>query len=209
MLVGLPLVAFAVRPRAQVCLQQLLVISTAILMCALITPASGQLAPAVLLAVTGVVLSGLSGHGLVPVCGLSLRGINKGIAVLAVVAAVSSVAYAAAMIQAARAGRADDDTWGLMHLPMQAAFALSVAGVTVLAVLAGAANSAWWQVSAWSAAGSAVWLGLLSVAYPGHLGSVGATGGIAAIVWGVALVVGTVLHHRTMRQPSVPAVNPS
>jgi hypothetical protein len=71
-----------------------------------------------------------------------------------------------------------------MHLPTQAAFALSVAGVAVLAVLAGAAKSAWWQVSAWSAAVSALWLGLLSVAYPGHLGSVGRIGGVAAIVWG-------------------------
>jgi hypothetical protein len=105
-------------------------------------------------------------------------------AVLAVAAAVSSVAYAATMIQAARAGHLDDDTWGLMHLPMQAAFALSVARVAVLAVLAGAAKSAWWQVSAWSAAVSALWLGLLSVAYPGHLGSVGRIGGVAAIVWG-------------------------
>ncbi|HET7073728.1 MAG TPA: hypothetical protein VFI55_06565, partial [Mycobacterium sp.] len=94
----------------------------------------GQLAPAVLSAVTGTVLSGLSGHGLVPVRGLSLRGINKGLAVLAVAAALSSVAYAATMIQAARAGHSDDDTWGLMHLPTQAAFALSVARVAVLAV---------------------------------------------------------------------------
>ena len=206
-LVGFPLVAFAVRPRARVCLQQLIVISAAILICALITPASGQLAPAVLLAVTGTVLSGLSGHGLVPVRGLSLRGINKGMAVLAVVAAVSSVAYAATMIQAARAGHLDDDTWGLMHLPMQAAFALSVAGVAVLAVLADAAKSAWWQVSAWSAAVSALWLGLLSVAYPEHLGSVGRIGGVAAIVWGAALAVGTVINHRTLRHPIVPSVS--
>jgi hypothetical protein len=164
-----------------VCLQQLIVISAAIPICALITPAPGQLAPAVLSAVTGTVLSG---HGLVPVRGLSLRGINRGLAVLAVAAAVSSVAYAATMIQAARAGHSDDDTWGLMHLPTQAAFALSVARVAVLAVLAGAAKSAWWQVSAWSAAVSALWLGLLSVAYPGHFGSVGRIGGVAAIVWG-------------------------
>jgi hypothetical protein len=59
-LVGFPLVAFAVQPRAGVCLQQLIVISAAILICALITPAPGQLAPAVLSAVTGTVLSGLS-----------------------------------------------------------------------------------------------------------------------------------------------------
>jgi hypothetical protein len=208
-LVGFPLVMFAARPRAQLCLQQLIVVSTAILICALITPATGQLAPAVLLAVTGMVLSGLSGHGLVPIRGLSLHGINKGMAVLAVVAAVSSLAYAATMIQAARVGHADDDTWGLMHLPMQAAFALSVAGVTVLAVLADAAKSAWWQVPAWSAAASAAWLGLLSVAYPGHLGSLGRIGGVAAIAWGVALAVGIVIHHRTVRQSIVPSVNPS
>jgi hypothetical protein len=160
----------------------------------------------VLLAVTATVLSGLSGHGLVPVRELSLRGINKGMAVLAVVAAVSSVAYAATMIQAARAGHSDDDTWGLMHLPMQAAFALSVAGVAVLAVLAGAAKSAGWQVSAWSAAVSALWLGLLSVAYPA-LGQRGRIGGVAAIVWGAALAVGTVINHRTWRHPIVPSVS--
>ena len=84
---------------------------------------------------------------------------------------------------------------------------LSVAGVAVLAVLADAAKSAWWQVSAWSAAVSALWLGLLSVAYPGHLGSVGRIGGVAAIVWGAALAVGTVINHPTLRHPIVPSVS--
>lgn len=208
-LVGFALVAFAVRPSATVYLQQLIVISAAILVCALITPASGQVAPAVLLAVTGMVLSVCSGNGLVPVRGLSVRGLNKGMAVLAVIAAVCSVAYAAKMIQAARAGHSDDDTWGLMHLPMQAAFAVSVAGCAVLAMLADAAKSRGWQVPAWSAAMSAMWLGTLSIAYPRHLGSLGGTGGVAAIVWGVALAVGTVIHHRTVAAAVVPSANSS
>jgi hypothetical protein len=97
----------------------------------------------------------------------------------------------------------------LMHLPMQAAFAVSVAGCAVLAMLADAAKSRGWQVPAWSAAMSAMWLGTLSIAYPRHLGSLGGTGGVAAIVWGVALAVGTVIHHRTVAAAMVPSANSS
>jgi hypothetical protein len=203
-LVAVPLVVFAVRPRWPVLLQQLVVVAAAVLVCALITPAAAQIAPAVLLAMTALVLSVWSGHGLAPIRGLSLHGVNRGMAALALVAAVSAVGYAAQMIQAARSGEPDDDTWGLMHLPMQAAFGLSVAGVAAVAVLARAGNSAGWQVPAMTAAASAAWLGLVSMAYPGHLGSLGRVGGAAAVAWGVAFAVGVVGHPQKARWPELP-----
>lgn len=185
-LVALPLVAFAVRPRWGVLLQQLLVVACAVLVCAVTAPALAQAVPAILLAATGVVLSGLSGHGLLPTRGLSVHRLDKAMATLALIAAVSAVIYAAALIGAARAGEPDDDTWGLLHLPMQAAFGLSVAGIAGLAVLAAAAAAPGWRMSALSAAVAGAWIGVVSWVYPEHLASLGRAGGAAAVVWGLA-----------------------
>ncbi|MGZ4614034.1 MAG: hypothetical protein ACXV4A_00600 [Actinomycetes bacterium] len=190
LLVGVALIVFAFRPRSGVLLQQLLVVAAAVLVCAAVTPAVAQTVPALFLAGTAVALAVWSGLGLALVRGLSLRNVDRGMAALALVAAVAAVHYASEMIEASRAGAADDDTWGLMHLPMQAAFGLSVAGVATLSVLACAAASPGWETSALSAAVAAAWLGAVSVAYPGHLGSLGRTGGFAAVVWGGALAAG-------------------
>jgi hypothetical protein len=59
--------------------------------------------------------------------GLSVRRAHRWLAAHAMVAGVSATAYASHTIQVARTTQADDDTWGLMHLPMQAGFVLALA----------------------------------------------------------------------------------
>jgi hypothetical protein len=88
----------------------------------------------------------------------------------------------------------DDNTWGLMHGPMQAGFALAVpvaAGVAVLA-MANAVGGWWFAVV--PPAVSAIWFGVVSVRYPDLAGSAGEVGGVLAICWGgsvAALTWGT------------------
>jgi hypothetical protein len=200
-LVAMPLVAYAIRPRSSVPLQQLIVVAAAVGVCAVITPAEAQLVPALLLAMTAVALSVWSGHGPVPFRGLSVHEVDRVMAVFAAVAAVVAVGYAGSMIRAARQGVSDDDTWGLMHLPMQAAFGLSVAGVAILAVLTGSAKRSASLVPVVSAGVSAAWLGVISIVYPEHLGSLGRIGGIAAIAWGVGFIAAGAKHRQTACRP--------
>jgi hypothetical protein len=176
------------------------VVAACVLVCALVTPAAAQTIPAVLLASTALLLSVWSGQRLWPIRGLSIRRVDRGLGALVLVAAAGAVVYAVQMIQAARGGEPDDDTWGLMHLPMQAAFGLAVAGCAAVSVLARAANAHGWQISAVSALASAGWLGVVSVVYPEHLGSLGRIGGVAAMAWGVVFAVGMLIPHGEMHR---------
>ncbi len=192
-LVAVPLVMFAVRPRAAMLLQQLVVTACAVLVCAVITPAWGQLVPGVLLLLTALPLSWWSDEPLWSIGRARLRRLDRVLGLLVLVAVVAAVWYAVEMIQEARGGTPDDDTWGLMHLPMQAAFGLALAGsaaVTWLAATAGGTPAAaGWRMSAVPAAVAASWLGVVSVAYPDHLGEPGPCRRVAAIAWGTVFVV--------------------
>jgi hypothetical protein len=66
----------------------------------------------------------------------------------------------------------DDITAGLSHWPMQAALSLALLATAGLA----AVRQTGWQVSAWTVAVGAGWMGVLSVAYPHHAGSFGLVG---------------------------------
>jgi hypothetical protein len=79
----------------------------------------------------------------------------------------------------------DDDTWSIDHWPMQAALALSLPAVAVLASF----RASGWRTSLWSAAISAAWWGAVSLSYPQHAGSLGDLGGWSAIVWSIALLL--------------------
>ena len=202
-LVALPLVLFALRPRV-VFLQQVATVALAVLACAVITPAWGQVVTGVLLLLTALLLSWWAGQPSWPVGSLRDRRLDRWLGALVVVAAAGAVWYAAEMIQQARSGRPDDDTWGLMHLPMQAAFGLALAGsaaVTWLAAGSGRTPAAGWRVSAVPAALSACWLGVVSLMYPDHLGSLGDAGGVAAIAWGLLFGVAAVTRGRETVDP--------
>ena len=108
---------------------------------------------------------------------------------LVAIAVGCGAVYAWDMVDAAYGGAPDDNTNGLMHLPMQAGFGLGLAASAVVAVLALANGVAGCWLAFVPAAVSAVWLGVVSNAYPHHLGSIGELGGMLAIGWGVLLLV--------------------
>lgn len=180
-LVATPLLVVVVRPDSLVALRQLIVAAAAVAAAAVFTPQWWQLAPAAVLLVTAVLLADLSGQRLRPGRRSASRvGLLLGSLVLG--AAVGAVVYAASMIRSSRAGLPDDVTWGLDHLPVQAALGLALAGSAALAACSEGPGR---RVVGWTAGVSAVWLGGVSVVYPDHLGSLGQPGGLAAIVWGL------------------------
>ncbi|MGW5239275.1 hypothetical protein ACWEOW_10120 [Monashia sp. NPDC004114] len=97
--------------------------------------------------------------------------------------------YGWTMVVAARDGALDDNTNGLMHLPMQAGFGLAIAASAAAASWALVARSPGWTVAFIPAALSASWFGVVARAYPEHLGSIGELGGSLAIGWGLLLMV--------------------
>lgn len=85
-----------------------------------------------------------------------------------------------------------DDTWGIDHWPMQAALALALPAVSVLASL----RAPGWKFSLWTVIISSTWWGAVSLSYPRHAGSLAIFGGWAAIAWSLALLVASSLPAR-------------
>lgn len=194
-LVSVPLIALAIRPGSFLLLAQVAAVATAVAVAAVVTPAWDQLIPAAGLFATAAVLSWASGKR--PWVGRDVRVRPWTTAhVLTVLAVVAGAAYAVAMVKAARSGVPDDITWGLGHLPMQAALGMSVpAAAGLAAVVRGPGR----RVCAWTAGVSASWLGAVSVIYPAHLGSLGRTWGFAAVAWGLVFIS---VVERSSRPPS-------
>jgi len=92
-------------------------------------------------------------------------------------------------VETARSRVGDDDTWGLMHLPMQAGFALAVPAAAAVAVLAVANGVSGWWFAIVPPAVSAVWFGVVCTRYPDLLGSLGETAGWVTVAWGTATAV--------------------
>lgn len=201
MLVMVPLLAWAAQPRWRVFPQQVAVVAVAVLLTGLGALAPGQLLVAVFL-VLSVAVSAMWERPLWPWRSLSIRGADRWLLVLVALAAIAAVIYAVQMISAAWSGRLDEETWGLMHLPMQAACGLALAGSAGTAVLAGGTGAPGWRLATLPGSVSAVWFGAVCLAYPHLLGSVGEPAGIAAIAWGVAFA-GIALTQRATSRSSV------
>ncbi len=184
-LVAVPLVTLAVGPRSPVLLRQLAWVGVAVATCAVLTPAWAQLIPEAGLVATAILLARLSRQRLQLMWNWSARKLGAVRGALVLVALAAAIVYAVEMIGASRAGLPDDVTWGLDHLPMQAAFAIAVPAV---AALGAGSREPGWRICVWSAAVSAVWLGVVSIVYPEHLGSLGRPLGMAAAAWGVAFL---------------------
>jgi hypothetical protein len=101
----------------------------------------------------------------------------------------AALVHAWVVLDAARSGGRDDDTWYLMHLPMQAGFAVALSVTAAVAVLALANGVAGWWFAIMPPAGCAVWFGAVSVKYPEGVGSLGELTGWFAAGWGIALAV--------------------
>ncbi|EWT01048.1 hypothetical protein N865_11970 [Intrasporangium oryzae NRRL B-24470] len=184
-LVVLPLMLWVVRPRWRVFPQQVVAVAGAILLTGAMASAAGQMLVAAILLVT-VAPALWAARSARPGWGLSVRGADPWLVGLVALATVTAATYAAHMISAARSGILDDETWGLMHLPMQAAFGLALAGSAGTAVLAGAAGAPGWRTASLPPAAASVWFGVVCFVYPDLVGSVGRGGGLAVIAWGLA-----------------------
>jgi hypothetical protein len=185
-LVMLPLLVWAAVPRCVVLLQEVLAVAVAVFVTGLAALAPGQLVPAVFLALSALVPALLARLPL-SLPSVQPRRVHPLLASLVALALAGGVAYAVAMIRAAYAGVPDDNTWGLMHLPMQAALALALPAVVAVVALAHAAGQPRWRVGLAFPAITAAGLGAVSVAYPDHLGSLGLVGGAVCLAWAVAL----------------------
>ena len=191
-----PLLGWAVGPGLVVLPRCVLPVGAAVLVTGLGFGAFGQA-----LAGLGVIASALPGAWL----GRSRpspRRPGRLLLGLVAVGAVGAVAYVAVLAAAVRAGRLDEVTWGLPHLPMQAALAVAVAACAAVAVLQRPAPG--WRAGALLAGVASGCLGAVSVAYPDHLGSAGSSGGAGMVAWGAAVVVSALRTERAVlaRGPS-------
>lgn len=187
-LVTVPLVVLARRPGEPVALAQLAVATLAVLVGAVWGVAWPQL---------------WNGLGLVLTVGL-LAWLGRGrlvrwhrpdpvLTVLALAGLPAAVGYGAPL--ARNTTDVEDITNGVSHYPMQASLALAVVGLVALAAVTRG------RLPAWTAAFSAVWLGVESVVYPDLKASLGTTGGALTAAWGV-LVVAAVEVARRRRPPA-------
>ena len=182
-LVAVPLIVLAVRPGHPVALAQLGVVAAAVLVGAAWGSALPQLWNGLGLALTALVLALLGRPE-----GLRLRAPDPFLAVLAAVAVPPAIAYAAPL--ARNTSAVEEITNGVSHWPMQASLALAVAGVAWLAAFTRS------RLPGWTAAFTAIWLGVESVVYPDLHASLGTAGGMLVAAWGVALALAVELTRR-------------
>lgn len=187
-LIPLPLLSWAVRPQGWNG-PQVAAIAAAVFLAGLVGLAPGQVVVTALVAG-----SAAFPHMWKPRPGWSLhralaRPAYWPLDALVAVGVAAALTYGWDMLDAARGGASDDNTLGLMHLPMQAAFGLATAASAVVAVLALANGVAGWWFAFLPAALSAAWFGVVARAYPDHLGSIGEVGGTLTIGWGAGLLM--------------------
>ena len=181
-LVAVPLVAVAVRPTQGVHLAQLLAVAVAIAAAAVWSGYLPQLIPAALVAGNALVIAALTGARFVgPPLDPMLRW-------LVVAGAVGGGAFAAMAVDN-HPMTVPDLTWGLDHLPMQAAVGLAVITVGMVATAGVGGRVSGWRVPVWTLAATVGWVGYWSTAYPDVEGSLGRGFGWSAVAWAVAFVV--------------------
>jgi hypothetical protein len=189
-LVTVPLLVLVVRPGTAVALLQLVAVALALMLSAVLAWSSAHALPGVGVLLTAWALAALS-HARPP-------GLARPAPITVVVTAVGVVPAAAYAWDMARATDNPEETWGLDHYPAQAALAVAVVLVALLAACTLAREGLGWLLPAGTAAFCAVWLGWQSVVWPERLASLGTVGGTAAIAWGVALLVATVADVRVV-----------
>ena len=185
-LVAAPFFALAARPGrfAPVVMQQVAVTAVAIATAAVLSASLRHLLVALSLGGCVAVIAALTGE-----LDTLLRwpgGWSWLPGGLALAAAPLWLLYAGTSAAGHREGRRPIDvTWALDHWPIQAALALAIVMVSVLA--AGYPDG--WRLPAWCVCVVAVWIGADSWAYPDLAASLGRAGGAAAAAWGAAFLV--------------------
>jgi hypothetical protein len=104
---------------------------------------------------------------------------------LVVLAAGPACAYAWSAARTTGTGTLTDDTWGLDHWPVQAAYPLAVLGVAALA----AARPAGSRLPTWTAGVAAAWFGTVCWLEPDLVGSPGRMWATLVLIWAVAFVL--------------------
>ena len=188
-LLPVPLIAGAVRPTGWVG-PQIAAVATGVLLAGVAAPAPGQIFVAFLVAA-----SGAFPRMWIPRPRWSMRPLAATpgfwpIGVLVALGLVAGLVHAWDVLGTARDSAPDDDTWGLMHLPMQAGFALAIPTAAAVALLAMANRVTGWWFAVVPPAASAVWFGVFCATHPDLLGSVGETAGWGTAAWGVVTAAG-------------------
>jgi hypothetical protein len=198
-LVAVPLAALAFRPGSPLLLTQLVLVAAAIAVAAVATTAWPQLFAAAALVGTAMALGLLAKQGALSFRRVHLHAVDRLLGVLALIAVVPAVWYGVQMVAASAAGVRDDITWGLRHLPMQAAFAFALGLTGLLAAAGEGTGESGSRVLSWSVAVAAIWFGAVSAAYPEHVASLGFLAGMASVVWGVVFGVVAVIRRPPAR----------
>ena len=186
-LVPLPLLAWAVRPQGWNG-PQVAANATAVLVAGLVGLAPGQVFVAVLVAASAGFPAMWRPRPRWSVRRALAHPASWPLDAVVAVGLGGALVYGWHMLDAARGPVKDDDTLGLMHLPMQAAFGVAIAASAVVAVVALANGVSGWWFAFVPPALSAAWFGVVARAYPDHLGSVGDVGGLLSIGWGMVLL---------------------
>jgi hypothetical protein len=181
-LVMVPLLGWAARPRLLVLPRCVLVVGAAVLLTGIAFGTAGQAAAGVALLVSAAPGLWMTHEDRRLRCPIGRLPV-----VVVAVGAFGAVAYVVLLVAAVRSGRTDEDTWGLMHLPMQAALAVATPASVVTSLMHAPAPG--WRAGLVLPALAAAGLGAVSVAYPFHLGSAGTAGGWAMVAWAVLVVV--------------------
>lgn len=198
-LLGVPTIALVARPLSRPAPLQVLAVAASLAVMSVATSDLGHLVPAGIAVLLVAAVRLLAGGPVSPWRGAWCRPRRQdAVAVVLVgLAVVPAVLYAADMARATREDRYPVDITQLLnHWPAQGAWALAVVAVAALSVVL-----AQGRMAAWCASVSAVWLGVVSVLHPDHSGSIGAWGGWAAVVWGVALLLASEVSARGRRGP--------
>ena len=175
-LVAVTLVVLAMRPGQPVAIAQLLVVTLAVLAGALWRGAWPQLWNGLGLGLTVGLLAWLG-----PMRPMKWRRPDLVLSVLAAIGLPAAVVYGAPLI--GNTTEIEDITNGVSHWPMQASLALAVAGLVALTAVTHG------RLPAWTAALTALWLGVESVVYPDLQASLGTRGGMLTAVWAVLVVL--------------------
>ena len=188
-LVPMPLIAWAIRPVGWVG-AQVFAVAAGVMVAGIASAAWGQVLVAVLIAACAAFPAMWR-----PWPPLSIRRVVQSatfwpVDALVVVGLAAGLVHGWDVIQTASHGVKDDDTWDLMHLPMQAGFALAVPAAAAVAVLAMANRVTNWGFAIVPPAASAVWFGFVCATHPDLLGSVGGAAGWCTTAWGIVIAVG-------------------
>ncbi len=187
-LVPMPLIAWAVRPVGWVG-PQVVAVAAGVMVAGLAAAAWGQVLVAVLIAACAGFPRMWRPRQVLSIRRVAVSPTFWPVDALVVVGLAGALVHAWDILRTARTGVKDDDTWDLMHLPMQAGFALAVPAAAAVAVLAMANRVANWRFAIVPPAGSAVWFGFVCATHPDLLGSVGGAAGWCTTAWGMAMAV--------------------